>query len=47
MSKAGALRIPNYLEHIVEAIERIYRYVDDMNLVSFLDDDKTSDASAT
>lgn len=44
MSKADALRIPNYLEHIVDAIGRIFRYVDGMSLTSFLGDDKTRDA---
>jgi len=36
MSKKDILRIPDYLEHIVEAIERIHRYVEDMSEVSFL-----------
>ena len=27
MSKADILRLPDYLGHIVEAIERIHRYV--------------------
>lgn len=38
------LRIPDYLGHIVEAIERIHRYIEDMDEVSFLDDEKTQDA---
>jgi len=44
MSKNDALRIPDYLEHIVEAIERIHRYVEDLSEVDFLDDEKTQDA---
>ena len=28
MSKADILRIPDYLGHIVEAIERIHRYIE-------------------
>ena len=44
MSKADVLRIPDYLEHIVEAIERIHRYVDGLSEAAFLDDDKTRDA---
>ncbi|MDD5323134.1 MAG: DUF86 domain-containing protein [Methylococcales bacterium] len=44
MSKKDFLRIPDYLEHIVEAIEGIQRYVEDMTEVGFLDDEKTQDA---
>ena len=44
MSKADILRVPDYLGHIVEAIERIHRYVDDVSEVAFLDDEKTQDA---
>ncbi len=44
MSKKDDLRIPDYLGHIVEAIERIHRYVEDMSEVDFLDDEKTQDA---
>jgi uncharacterized protein with HEPN domain len=44
MSKADILRIPDYLGHIVEAIERIYQYVSDMDEVAFLEDRKTQDA---
>lgn len=44
MSKADALRIPDYLEHIVEAIERIDRYLSDVDEVAFLNDQKTQDA---
>jgi uncharacterized protein with HEPN domain len=44
MSKKDILRIPDYLGHMVEAIERIHRYIEDMDEVSFLDDEKTQDA---
>jgi uncharacterized protein with HEPN domain len=44
MSKKDALRVADYLEHILEAIERIHRYVEDMSEVNFLDDEKTQDA---
>jgi uncharacterized protein with HEPN domain len=44
MSKSDALRLPEYLHHIVEAIERIQLYVNDMDKVAFLNDQKTQDA---
>jgi len=44
MSKADTLRIPDYLSHIIEAIERIHEYVSDMGEVAFLQDRKTQDA---
>ena len=44
MSKADILRIPDYLSHIVEAIERIHEYVSDMDEIAFLEDRKTQDA---
>lgn len=44
MSKADVLRIPDYLGHIIEAIERIHEYVADMDELTFLDDRKTQDA---
>ena len=28
MSKSDAIRLPEYLRHILEAIERIHRYVE-------------------
>lgn len=46
MSKADALRIPDYLEHIVLAVEHIHDYVADMGEVAFLNDRKTCDAVA-
>lgn len=44
MSKADALRLPEYLRHILEAIERIHRYAEDMSEIAFLNDQKTQDA---
>ena len=44
MSRADILRIPDYLGHIVEAIERIHRYIEDVSEIDFLDDEKTQDA---
>ncbi len=44
MSKADILRLPEYLGHILEAIERIHRYVEDLDEASFLHDEKTQDA---
>ena len=40
MSKADILRIPVYLVHIIESIERIYRYIDDLSEIEFLEDEK-------
>ena len=44
MTKAESLRIRDYLEHILEAIGRINRYVERMNEDDFFDDEKTQDA---
>ena len=44
MSKTDALRVPDYLAHIVKAIDRIHRYVDGMAEDAFLADEKTQDA---
>lgn len=44
MSKTDILRIPDYLEHILEAVERIDRYLEDTDEISFLNDQKTQDA---
>lgn len=44
MSKADALRIRDYLEHILTAIERINRYVSMMDEAAFLNDEKSQDA---
>jgi uncharacterized protein with HEPN domain len=44
MSKNDILRAMDYLGHIVEAIDRIHRYVDDLTELAFLVDEKTQDA---
>jgi len=44
MSKVDILRVPDYLGHILEAIERIHLYIEDMSEVAFLEDRKTQDA---
>ena len=44
MTKGDILRCMDYLEHIVEAIDRIHRYVEDMTELAFLNDEKTQDA---
>lgn len=44
MSKAEILRLPLYLRHILQAIERIEDYVEDLDEVGFLQDCKTQDA---
>lgn len=38
------LRVPDYLGHILEAIERIERYTEDMSEVAFLDNTMVQDA---
>lgn len=38
------LRVPDYLGHILEAIERIERYTEDMSEVVFLDNTMVQDA---
>jgi uncharacterized protein with HEPN domain len=42
--QSDILRLPEYLRHILEAIERIHSYVEDMDEVAFLNDRKTQDA---
>ncbi len=44
MNRASGLRVPDYLEHILEAIGQIEKYVEDMSEVDFLNDRKTQDA---
>ena len=44
MSKTDILRLPEYLGHIVQAIDRVHRYVADMRETGFLQDEKTQDA---
>lgn len=45
MSKIELLRAMDYLGHIVEAIDRIHRYVDDLTELGFLDDEKNAGRS--
>jgi uncharacterized protein with HEPN domain len=40
------LRVADYLEHIVAAIERIHRYTKGMDRAQFLADERTQDAVA-
>lgn len=44
MSRTDILRVPDYLGHILEAIERIHLYIEDIDEVAFLEDKKTQDA---
>ena len=44
MSKIEILRAMDDLAHIVEAIDRIHRYVVDLTELTFLEDEKTQDA---
>jgi len=44
MSKTDILRLPEYLGRIVQAIDRVQRYVEDMVEADFLQDEKTQDA---
>ena len=44
MSDTDILRLPEYLGHIVQAIDRVHRYVADMHEAGFLQDEKTQDA---
>ncbi len=41
MSKSDPLRIPDYLNYIIEAIKRIDHYLSDTDEVAFLNDQKT------
>ena len=40
MSRADKLRVKEYLSHILEAIDRINRYIGDMGEEEFLLDDR-------
>jgi uncharacterized protein with HEPN domain len=44
MTKTDALRIPDYLSHILEALKRIFEYVDDIDEVGFLKNTLAQDA---
>lgn len=44
MFLAHKLRVPEYLGHILQAIERIIRYLEKLTDAAFLEDTKTQDA---
>ena len=44
MTKKDAMRIPDYLEHILEALKRIFDYVEDIGEVGFLTHSLIQDA---
>lgn len=44
MSKTDPLRIPDYLSHILEALSRIFNYIDDIDETSFLSNSLLQDA---
>lgn len=44
MTKKDAMRIPDYLEHILEALKRIFDYVEDIGEVGFLTNALIQDA---
>lgn len=44
MTKKDAMRIPDYLEHILEAIKRIFDYVEDIGEIGFLTNALVQDA---
>jgi uncharacterized protein with HEPN domain len=44
MSKVDILRIPDFLEHIIEAIQRINEYTNDMSELHFLQNKQVQDA---
>ena len=44
MSRSDPLWVDDYLRHIIEAIDNITEYTEDMDLVAFLLDKKTQDA---
>lgn len=44
MTKKDAMRIPDYLEHILEALKRIFDYVEDIGEVGFLTNSLIQDA---
>ncbi len=44
MSRLDPQRLPDYLQHIVDAIARVQRYVGSLSEADFLQDEKTQDA---
>ncbi len=44
MSRAHQLRIDDYLQHILQAVDNIQSYTAGMDLAAFIADSKTNDA---
>lgn len=44
MKKTDSLRIPDFLEHILEALKRIFYYLEDMDEIVFLKNTLVQDA---
>lgn len=44
MSKTDSLRIPDYLDHILQALKRIFEYMDDIDELGFLNNPMMQDA---
>jgi len=44
MKRRDELRVPEYLQHIIDAIHLIATYAEDMDEIKFLNDKKTQDA---
>lgn len=44
MTKTDPLRIPDYLSHMLDAIKRIFDYIDDIDEVNFLQNKMVQDA---
>jgi uncharacterized protein with HEPN domain len=44
MSRAHPLRVADYLQHILQAVDNIQSYTAGMDLAAFMADSKTSDA---
>ena len=40
----GPIRVPDYLEHMIQAIQRIHRYTKDMSELAFLENELVQDA---
>lgn len=44
MSKTGKQRLPDYLGHMLEAIRRINRYIENLTEAAFLENEQVQDA---
>jgi len=44
MKKGGTLRVPEYLQHILDAIDRASKYTADIDFAAFEQDTRTQDA---